>query len=239
MKKSMLKPVRREAGRGDPPENYTNNDPESANFIIKHGLNFKAEKPHEFIDKIKNIIETQQRNEDRAVFGKGMYQVRPGFKHFTIDEMERSRLSHAQITKKLLEFKNATMNGKRDVTNSDQTNCEEERRKSSMSISAKASGISTVPLSIIEAMFEKASNLLASDGNVIPKLGANSGSYIIAGSSNKVHSVTPGKGGCISCDRTCINSSTKICEHVLAVAQCRSTLDEFMRGLSDERSSRS
>ena len=53
MKDSMLKPVRREAGLGDPPSTYTNNDPESANFIIKNGLNFNTKKPHEFIDKIK------------------------------------------------------------------------------------------------------------------------------------------------------------------------------------------
>lgn len=47
------------SGTWRPPKHYTNNDPESANFIIKHGLNFNAEKPHELIDKIKNIIETQ------------------------------------------------------------------------------------------------------------------------------------------------------------------------------------
>jgi hypothetical protein len=42
------------------------------------------------------MIETQQRNEDRAMFGKGIYQVHAGFKYFTIDEVE----SHAQMTKK-------------------------------------------------------------------------------------------------------------------------------------------
>lgn len=59
MKDSMLKPVRIEVGLGDPPPEYTNNDPESANFLIKHGLHFSACKPHEFVEKIKNIIETQ------------------------------------------------------------------------------------------------------------------------------------------------------------------------------------
>ena len=70
MKESMLKPVRKEAGLGDPPSQYTNNDPESANFLIKHGLHFTASKPHEFVEKMKNIIETQQRNEDRASLGE-------------------------------------------------------------------------------------------------------------------------------------------------------------------------
>ena len=72
----MLKPLRMEAGLGDPPKEYLNNDPESANFIIKHSLKFDAKKPQEFILEMKNIIETQYRNEDRAVFGKGMYTVK-------------------------------------------------------------------------------------------------------------------------------------------------------------------
>lgn len=146
MKESMLRPVRVEAGLGNPPSEYINNDPESANFIIKHGLHFNVEKPHEFIHKIKNIIETQQRNQDRAVFGKGMYRVRPSFQHLAIDEVEISRLSSAQKTKKLIEFKNAGMNDMHDATSPDQEDSLDEEQTSSMSISAKESKITTVYL---------------------------------------------------------------------------------------------
>ena len=45
MRDSMLKPVRIEAGLGEPLPEYTNNDPESANFLIKHGLHLGACKP--------------------------------------------------------------------------------------------------------------------------------------------------------------------------------------------------
>ena len=72
----MIKSVRIEARLGDPPPECTNNDPELVNFLIKHRLHFSACKPYEFVEKIKNIIETQQRNEERAVFGMGPYQVR-------------------------------------------------------------------------------------------------------------------------------------------------------------------
>ncbi|KAJ7370712.1 hypothetical protein OS493_030464 [Desmophyllum pertusum] len=74
MKESMLKGVRIEAGLGDPPSEYVNNDPEAANFMIKHGLHFDAKKPHHFIQEIKHIVEAQHRNEDRAVFGEGPLQ---------------------------------------------------------------------------------------------------------------------------------------------------------------------
>ena len=73
-------------------------------------------------------------------------------------------------------------------------------------------------------MFEKASKLLATKGNVILKPGADDASFIVAGRSNNVHSVTPGKGGSLTCDKTCTNHATKICEHILAVAQVKGIL---------------
>ena len=70
IKASMLKHVRIEASLGNPPSEYTDDDPEAANFMIKHGPQFSEQKPHEFIEKITDVVKTQQRNEDRAVFGK-------------------------------------------------------------------------------------------------------------------------------------------------------------------------
>ena len=149
-----------EAGLGNPPLTYTNNDPEAANFTIKHGLHFNASKPHEFVGKIKNI-EIQQRNADRAVFGKEPYWVRKEFSHLAIDDMERSNLNHAQMTKKLMDFKKARMESMNDNINSCQQQLEEETPAPRLSIMAEESGIMTIPAPILEAMFEKASTLLA------------------------------------------------------------------------------
>ena len=44
IKESMITPVRRDAGLGDPPKEYTNNDVEAGNFMIKYALEFDAEK---------------------------------------------------------------------------------------------------------------------------------------------------------------------------------------------------
>ena len=100
----MLKHIRIEAGLGDPPREYTNNDPESANFVIKHGLKFDEKKPHEFIQEIKNIIEMQYRDEDRAVVGKGPYEVRPEFQHLVVDDKTWSKMSHSQVMAKIEKY---------------------------------------------------------------------------------------------------------------------------------------
>ena len=78
----MLKPVHIEAGLGDPPNEFTTNVIESGNFIIKHGINFDKQKPQEFIEKAKEIINLHFRNEDRAVFEKGPYKLRKGFEKY-------------------------------------------------------------------------------------------------------------------------------------------------------------
>ena len=97
-----------------------------------------------------------------------------------------------------------------------------------LSISAKDSGINTVPLSVLERMFEKANSLVRNDGLVLEKPGATDGSYIVAGSANRIFCVSPGKGGSFKCDRSCINSRTKICEHVIAVAEKSGKLQQFV-----------
>ena len=70
MKSSMIRPVRTDAGLGNPPTEFSTNDVEAANFMVKYGLNFDPQKPHVFIESVKDVIKTQHGNEDRVVFGK-------------------------------------------------------------------------------------------------------------------------------------------------------------------------
>ena len=77
-------------------------------------------------------------------------------------------------------------------------------------------------------MFEKAKSLVRNDGLVLETPGETDSSYIVAGSANRIFCVCPGKGGSFECDRNCINSRTKICEHVIAVAEKSGKLQQFV-----------
>lgn len=111
----MLKGVHIEAGLGDPPCEYVNNDPEAANFMLKHRLHFDPKKPHHFIEEVKNITQTQHRNEDRAVFGRGPFKVKKEFKYLTVDDITFGRLTQEQKMRKLSEYLMTRMDGKEDV----------------------------------------------------------------------------------------------------------------------------
>ena len=95
-------------------------------------------------------------------------------------------------------------------------------------MSLKDSEINTVPLSVLERMFEKAKSLVRNDGLVLEKPGETDCSYIVAGSANRIFCVSSGKGGSSKCDRNCINSKTKICKHVIAAAEKCGKLEQFV-----------
>ena len=60
----------------------------SENFIIKNGFHFNKKNPQEFIERLKEILSTQFKTEDQAVFGKGPYGLRKGFKRCSVDDFQ-------------------------------------------------------------------------------------------------------------------------------------------------------
>ena len=101
--------------------------------------------------------------------------------------------------------------------------------KQGLSLSAKDCKIDKVPLSMLEVMFEKAASLTQTDGLVISKPGSSDGPYVVAGTCNRIFCVTSGEGGSFKCDRAYINSTTNICEHVIAVAEKCGKLPDFVQ----------
>ena len=171
----MLRPVRRDAGLGDPPAQFTTNDTESGNFMIKYELSFDVKKPHEFINAVKEQIKIQFRNADRAIFGSGPFQVRAGFEHFKVDGNKWVTLNAHQRLAKTKLFQEAGMSAKKD----DITKTQLDRASSPLvgsphlSITAEESGIDNIPLPILNTMFVKANNILSNDDWVFKRPGVN------------------------------------------------------------------
>eukprot|EP00794_Sanderia_malayensis_P001899 gene1899-2156_t len=76
-----------------------------------------------------------------------------------------------------------------------------------------------IPPNILESIFTNANQLLKIPGLVMPTPGANNGSFIVAAGTNNTHTVKPDRGGSLECDKACLHQSTKLCEHMLAVAE--------------------
>ena len=114
MKSSTIRPVQTEASLGNLPTEFSTNDIEAANFMVKYGLHFDPQKPHVFIESVKHVIETQYRNEDRVVFGKGPHRLRKGFEHFLVNDLKCNSMTAVQRLNKVKEFQKADMRSRKD-----------------------------------------------------------------------------------------------------------------------------
>ena len=136
-----------------------------------------------YIEKVKEIINMHFRNEDRAVFGKDPYKLRKGFEKYYVNDFKWGQLTAQQRLTKIKEFRNVCMSEKdKDHENYSTIS----GSANNLSISPKDSGINTVPLSVLERMFEKAKSLVRNDGLVLEKPGATGSSYIVAGCVNRI-----------------------------------------------------
>ena len=124
------------------------------------------------------------------MFGKGPYRLQKGFERYFVDDFQWGQLTTQQRLTKVDVFKKATMNDKEEFVEEYVSQCSS---KQILPLSAKDCKIDKVPLSILEVMFEKAASLIQTDGLVIPKPGSSDGSYVVAGTCNRIFCLTPGK----------------------------------------------
>ena len=169
--------------------------------MVKYVLHFDPQKLHVFIESVKDVIKTQYRNKDRAVFGKGPYRLRKRFEHFLVSDLKWSSMAAVQRLNKVKEFQKADMRSRKDYV---MVTAPAAQQCSALSVTAMENGITKVPIVIFATMFEK-----ANEDMIVKKPGADGGSYILAGHTNQIYCVTPGKGGSIKCDWHCVNASIR------------------------------
>ena len=124
------------------------------------------------------------------MFGKGPYRLRKGFERYSADDFQWGQLTGQQRLRKVDVFKKATMNDKEEFV---EEYASQYLSKQGLSLSSKNCKIDKGPLSILEVTLEKAASLIQTDELVIPKLGSSDGSYVVAGTCNRIFCVTPGK----------------------------------------------
>ncbi len=101
IRRSMLKPVREEAGLGSPPDRFYTNASETVNSILKNVVSYKQNELPDFILKVKEVCEEQEREIECAVVRRGKYKFRPQYKHLELSEAKWFSMSRDQRVKHL------------------------------------------------------------------------------------------------------------------------------------------
>ena len=74
VKEGLLRPNRQRAGLGDPPSQFTTNASESVNALLKNKMDYKKHELPVFLDKLKEVIDEQERELERAIIDRGKYK---------------------------------------------------------------------------------------------------------------------------------------------------------------------
>ena len=234
---TMLSTIREECGLGCPPIPFTTNACEAANSMLKSHTKYKRSEIFEFLQKLKELITEQDREIERAIIGRGKYELRPQYHSLSILESKWFIMSTSQRELHLKKFSNTTVcetsSLSDDTLDQSLTTClgRDLTPASSLSVSIDAlAGSVRIPLNCLEGIWNKAAELLKTDGAIVSAPGVGTGAkYVLSYTRQKPHLVVPKKGGSYSCDQDCPNwKALKICSHSVAVAEICGKLTDFI-----------
>ena len=242
---SMLKPIREECGLGCPPEPFTTNVSESINAMLKRKLDYKRSELPAFIDKVKELVNEQQKELERAVIGRGKYQLKQQYQYLQVaeskwflmtPEQRKNHLSKLQsmALKSTIEGDTLDLCPKPTEFTSPQlsshSNSPMQISTSTLSVDVSiAATLVNIPITCLEGIWVKAKRLMETNGAIAPAPGQPSEARMVLSYSGKTpHMVTPKKNGDFSCDSSCPNwKSLGICSHSVAVAETNGQLRFF------------
>ena len=231
---TMLRSVREESGLGCPPDIFTTNASESINAMLKQKVDYKRNELPAFIDKVKELVQEQQREVERAVIRRGKYQFRERYRYLEVAESkwfamnsEQSRKHLFQITSTLVS--EASGNGLQFESSASESRQTCVAPSLSVNLESAAEQV-RVPFKCLEGIWAKASRLLSDDIAIAAAPGQDPEARMVLSYSGKMpHLVTPKKGGDFSCDSSCPNwKAMGICSHSVAVAEVNKKLSEFL-----------
>ena len=238
MKSKMLKPLRKRIGLGDPPVPYTNNANESENAKIKSKVNYKKSELSVFCQKMKELVDEQTRNIERAfTMDSGPFVVSPGYVDVKENPQKWVKQSKAYKEKALNRLHKIPLlplpkeNPPTTSAPASSPPANSSENIPPLSVSWKDVGLSEV---VYGGMWSKAAELVADETAITGAPGLRDSRMVISYSSPRnPHLVTMLGNGKITCN--CTNYATKsLCSHVLATAQKNGVLKDLLGWHKDE-----
>jgi hypothetical protein len=248
MKSTMLQPVCEEAGLGCPPQSFTTKASETVNSVLKSHFQHKSCQLLEFVCKLKDVIDEQEKEVQRAVIGRGKYRFKEQYQHLVVSwekwfkMTEQQRRKHLDRVAPLLliqlglspQFPSAAaahvlapppcLSGPSLSINASSTQ---------LALSESEATDLDVPRACLDGIWQNAQELLDKPGSISPAPGCpEEARMVLSRTGQRPHFVSPCKDGKFECDPDCVNfKSLGICSHTVAVAQVHNQLCAFVASL--------
>lgn len=206
LKQCMLKPVRTNAGLGDPPNKWSNQRTESMNNVIKEANQNQISDQVRIHEVIENNVIKQQENEYiKAIYNTGEYRLAPKYKTYSVSPLHWSQKTEEQRKQHV----------KRVLGGHLDRNSEESQQLVTRKLSVKLtnSGIVTIPPGLLNQIWHQAERIL-SHHHIID---LNNGVFCVTEHGTSTNVVT--KEGIVTCPCKTSKSTAGLCQHTLAVAE--------------------
>jgi hypothetical protein len=235
VKYHMRRDLREAVGLGSPPSIFTTNASESVNATIKQKVDYKKSEWPKFNNEMKQLVTYQREEIIWSLSGRGQYRLKPDFSHYQVPVQEWMKMRLDQRQTIISSFDKAsikftTVRSVHEVhvempgTNSSSCTIPE------LVISAEDSGITSIPITTLNAMWDKAKDLLSHEKHITSAPGDNEKAHMVLSHSQSApHLVQIKSSGQYVCDSNCIQwLSSQICSHCLAVAPKNGDLPLFL-----------
>lgn len=170
---------------------------------------------------MKQLISEQEREIERALIGRGKYELQPQNLSFHVPEVKWLVISVPQREQHLNKFSNASVTDiipSSDLVQSTGLNSECLGRDLSCatSLTVDIHGVADsvrIPLNSLEGIWKKAAELLKTEGAIVPAPGVgDDAKFVLSYSGHRPHLVVPKNGGSFACDQDCPNwCALKMC----------------------------
>lgn len=212
---------------------YTNAS-ECVNSVIKVKVQYKKSELPQFISKLHELCEEQEREVERAVLQRGKYRLRPQYRVMEISESKWFKMTHEQRSqhlKKLHEMPvfdvaDVGLDGTNELSPTPTVVC------TPASLTQELATLTThlgLPISAIEAIASKASDILSVAGGVVVAPGQPTARMVLSKTGKRPHFVVKKKNGGLACDSDCPQyKSASLCSHIVAAAKHDMELPELV-----------
>lgn len=236
IEETMLKPVREDAGLGCPPAPFTTNASETANFILKSKVDYKRSQLLEFIEKLKEVVDEQEREVEKAAIQRGKYRFQSQYKYLEVPESQWYKMTPQQRKKRLDPNAHASVTGHTSTPSCDSPRSASSASVLSVDVQQVASEV-TIPLAFLQGIWTKATELLSTTNSVVPAPGnCAEARLVLSRTGQRPHFVLPCKTGGFKCDSDCANyKSIGICSHTVVVAHLNNQLSTFVARVKKAR----
>ena len=170
-----------------------------------------------------------------AVLDRGVARFRPMYRHLVLDQLKWTKMTPKQRELHLHKVATTKVVGSLSFTENDEMSLSDSASTdySPLPVTPEEAGLSNIPLMIVKGIWNKAKELLQTQGAVVigPCFSKSVDTTVVVASktSSKPRIVTIKPQGIICCESSCPNwSALRICSHSVAAAYFSSDLDIFL-----------